>query len=113
MVFEARGRGFKWQFLTAGPDGTFSSGDEVSLGNELVLPPAKDVTLILTSEDYVYTLNVPDGRIEVAVPDMVHAIRFTSPIEGIHEFRTDPMCGLRYFHDDVLGTMRVTDTQAP
>ncbi len=107
VVVEARGRDFKWQFLTPGPDGDIASGDEELLGNELVVPPATDVILILTSEDYVYTLNVPDGRIEVAVPDMVHSIRFTSPAGGTHEFRTDPLCGLRYFHDDVLGTMRV------
>ncbi|MDG2130065.1 MAG: hypothetical protein P8K08_18850 [Fuerstiella sp.] len=107
FVIEARGRDFKWQFLTPGPDGNIASGDEQLLGNELVVPPAADIILVLTSEDYVYTLNVPDGRIEIAVPDMVHSVRFTSPAEGTHEFRTDPLCGLRYFHDDVLGTMRV------
>ena len=106
-VFEARGRDFKWQFLTPGPDGEIASGDEVSLGNELIVPAATDVVLVLTSEDYVYTLNVPDGRIEIAVPDMVHVVQFKSPAEGTHEFRTDPLCGLRYFHDDVLGTMRI------
>jgi heme/copper-type cytochrome/quinol oxidase subunit 2 len=107
VVVEARGRDFKWQFLTAGPDGKIASGDEEMLGNELVVPPAADVILVLTSEDYVYTLNVPDGRIEIAVPDMVHSVRFRSPAEGTHEFRTDPLCGLRYFHDEVLGTMRI------
>ena len=107
VVVEARGREFKWQFLTPGPDGEIASGDEELLGNELVVPPAADVILVLTSEDYVYTLNVPDGRIEIAVPDMVHSVRFRSPAEGTHEFRTDPLCGLRYFHDEVLGTMRI------
>ncbi len=108
LVFEARGREFKWQFLTTGPDGDIASGDEESLGNELIVPAATDVILVLTSEDYVYTLNVPDGRIEIAVPDMVHVVQFRSPLEGTHEFRTDPLCGLRYFHDEVLGTMRIT-----
>ncbi|MCP4171012.1 MAG: hypothetical protein GY758_09610 [Fuerstiella sp.] len=107
LVFEARGRDFKWQFLTPGPDGDIASGDEESLGNDLIVPAATDVILVLTSEDYVYTLNVPDGRIEIAVPDMVHVVQFRSPTEGTHEFRTDPLCGLRYFHDDVLGTMRI------
>ena len=112
LLFEARGRDFKWQFLSLGPDGEIGTGDEQSLGNELVVPSNASVTLFLTSEDYVYTLDVPDGRIAVAVPEMVHTIQFVSPAEGTYEFHTDPLCGLRYFHDDLLGTLRVTSSFA-
>ena len=109
ITVEARGTDFKWQFLTTGPDRKIGTGDETVLGNELVVPPQTVVTLILTSTDYVYTLNVPDGRIAAAVPDMIHQIQFQSPDSGRHEFRMDPMCGLRYFHDEVLGTMSVAE----
>jgi heme/copper-type cytochrome/quinol oxidase subunit 2 len=66
-----------------------------------------DVTLLLTSDDYVYTLTSPTGSKEIAVPKLVHTLRFQAPETGTYEFRTDPMCGLRYFHDDVQGTMQV------
>lgn len=111
LIIEARGSEFKWRFFAAGPDGKPASGDETLLGNELVLPSAAEVLLVLTSEDYVYTLNVPDGRIQAAVPQMVHTLRFVAPTSGTHEFRTDPLCGLRYFHDEVLGTMRIASSE--
>jgi len=107
IVAEARGHEFQWQFFTIGPDRKPGTGDETCLGNDLPVPPDTLVTLILTSDDYIYTLNAPDGRVAAAVPDLVHTIQFRSPSGGRHEFRTDPMCGLRYFHDDVLGTMSI------
>lgn len=112
ITVEARGTAFKWKFLTLGRDKKIATGDETVLGNELVVPANTVVTLVLTSTDYVYTLNVPDGRIAAAVPDMEHRIQFLSPSDGRHEFRTDPMCGLRYFHDEVLGTMQICGNQA-
>lgn len=113
ILVEARGHEFHWEFFTVGPDGQPGTGDEKSLGNDLPAPANTLITLILSSDDYIYTLNTPDGRIAPAVPELIHTIQFRSPPEGRHEFRTDPMCGLRYFHDDVLGTMSVLTTPGP
>lgn len=109
ITVEARGHNFKWGFFTTGPDKRPGTGDERSLGNELPVPPNAMVTLIVTSDDYIYTINAPDGQVAAAVPEMQHTLQFRAPSKGRHEFRTDPMCGLRYFHDDVLGTMIVTE----
>ncbi len=105
--FEARGKNFEWYFYTPGPDGILMTEDDVLVGNELKVVPQTQIELQLTSEDYIYTLTAPDGTKQIAVPEMVHSLSFESPDSGIYEFRTDPMCGLRYFHDDVQGTMQI------
>ncbi|MCA8997430.1 MAG: hypothetical protein KDA80_10590 [Planctomycetaceae bacterium] len=108
VEFEARGENFQWHFYGAGPDGELRTTDDVFLGNTLTVRPNTKVELDLTSKDYIYTLTSPDGAKEIAVPEMIHRISFVAPQDGDYEFRTDPLCGLRYFHDDVQGRMSVT-----
>ena len=104
---EARGVKFAWQFYHL-PDGEEPGAETaLPLGNTLRLKAGADVQLLLTSTDYVYTLTTPDGQKEIAVPDMIHRLRFTAPERGQYEFHTDPMCGWRFFHDDVQGRMEV------
>lgn len=106
-TFLARGENFKWHFFTAGEDGELMTEDDLFVGHELTLPPRSPVELTLTSVDYVYTLTSPDGEKEIAVPEMIHTLNFVAPDSGTYEFRTDPMCGLRFFHDDVQGKLLV------
>lgn len=107
MMFEARGRDFKWHFFSSGPDGKLHTKDDSEIGSDLTVPPRTRLILDLTSDDYIYTLTSPTGEKQVAVPGMVHQIAFDACESGVYEFRTDPMCGLRYFHDDVQGTLSV------
>lgn len=106
--FEARGRDFTWHFRTLGPDFLPESRDVDFDEKALKVSPRTEVHLQLTSDDYVYTLTAPDGNKEIAVPGMVHTISFVAPESGTYEFRTDPMCGLSFFHDDVQGTMEIS-----
>lgn len=103
----AVGTNFKWTFIDVGLDGVEGTVDDYNYGNTLRLPAGQQVKLNLRSTDYVYTLNVPDGRIQAVIPDLDRSIQFQMPSTGTHFFKTDPMCGLRYFHDDVLGVLEV------
>ena len=108
LTYEARGSEFQWSFAYAGADGDLGTPDDVSLGNTLLIPAGKQVELQLVSDDYIYILAAPvTGQREIAVPDMVHTLRFDSGVVNEYELISDPLCGYRFFHDEVMGNINV------
>ncbi len=108
LSFQARGSEFQWSFTYAGNDGQLDTPDDVRMGNTLLLPSEKPVELCLVSDDYIYILTAPGtGQREIAVPDMVHSLTFDSGPVGDHDLLSDPMCGYRAFHDEVMGRVSV------
>lgn len=106
-VVRVVGTDFQWAFYDVGQDAAADTEDDVSLGNKLLLKPSQIVQLEIESTDYVYTLNLPGHPVVAVVPDLPVSVTFQAPDEGRFELLTDPMCGLRYFHDDVLGVIEV------
>ena len=112
LAYEARGSEFKWSFAYAGGDGELGTPDDVPLGNDMLVPAGKPVELRLLSDDYIYILAAPDtGAREIAIPDMVHTLRFNSGPPGEHELLSDPLCGFRFYHDEVMGRINVVSEE--
>lgn len=108
LVFEARGTEFRWAFAYAGADGDLGTHDDVLLGNTLLVPSDREIELRLTSDDYIYILSAPGmGQREIAVPEMTHTLRFNSGPVDEHQLVSDPLCGFRFFHDEIMGRVSV------
>ena len=113
VPIEARGRRFHWSFRYPGLDRQLGTPDDVVVERNLRLPSGHSVELSLESEDYVYSLSCPSlGLKEIAVPDLTHVIRFETDVPGSHALVTDPMCGWRPFHDDLMGQIIVEPIEA-
>ena len=102
------GHDFFWRFRFPGPDGEFNTEDDVSVANELHLPTERDVVFLMTSDDYVYTMAIPDlGLRQIAVPELTFPLAFRVAEERSFEITADPLCGVRLFHGEGMGTIIV------
>jgi cytochrome c oxidase subunit 2 len=108
LVVHAIGSEFRWTFRLPGDDGHLNTADDILSRDELHVPVGKQVELHLTSTDYIYMFNVPSLHVrEAAVPELIFNVSFQPTTSGTHDIITDPMCGVRYFHDDVMGRVFV------
>lgn len=108
IQIQAVGHDFFWHFRFPGPDGEFNTKDDVSVANELHLPTERDVVFLVTSEDYVYTMAIPDlGLRQIAVPELTFPLAFRVAEERSFEIKADPLCGVRLFHGEGMGTVIV------
>ena len=104
LVVQATANEFRWTFRLPGDDGNMNTEDDILSRDELHVPVGKQVELQLTSTDYIYIFNVPSLDVrEAAVPGLMFNVSFKPNTSGTHNIMTDPMCGVRYFHDDVMG----------
>ena len=109
VTVEAIGREFVWWFRYPGADGIRNTSDDIELRRQLLLPSDVDVTLELKSEDYIYSMSLPDRNLkEIAVPDLHFELSFRTKPSEEFDLLVDPMCGFRFFHDDVMGHVSVT-----
>ncbi len=110
VTVRAMGRNFQWHFTYPGPDSTIDTADDVFAERTLYLPPNVDVELLVNSDDYVYTLSLPDyGVKEIAVPDLTHTLRFHTTTSAEIDVRVDPLCGFRFYHDEIMGRIVIKD----
>ena len=80
--------------------------DDIRARRDVHLPENTKVRLRLTSDDYLYTLSLPDWNLkEIAVPDLVFQLEFQTDRFGRFDLRGDQMCG--YAHADLLGQLVV------
>ncbi len=105
---EAHGMDMKWQFFEIVAADEFRTRQRRPLGTVLEIQLGDRVDVDVTSADYIYVLSLPDGQRQIGVPDMIHRVTFSADQPGSFELRADPMCGLRFFHDEVQGIIRVT-----
>ncbi|MBQ17922.1 MAG: hypothetical protein CMJ65_12435 [Planctomycetaceae bacterium] len=107
------GSRFQWSFRFPGQDGRFGTSDDLVSSRHLHLPQGQVVDLQLTSTDYIYTLSLPGLQLEeIAVPELVHTLRLEAQRNGVYRLLSDPMCAVRFSHDDEMGQVRVEDPGA-
>ncbi len=104
VTAEVIGREFQWWFRYPGSDGRLGTRDDIESERFLMLPPGVDVTLLVTSDDYVYTLTLPGYDLkQIAVPGLIHELHFRTHATGTFDLLVDPLCGFRYYHDELMG----------
>ncbi len=107
------GRDFYWRFRFPGPDQKFNTKDDASVERELHLPADRDVVFMVTSDDYIYTMAIPDLDIrQIAVPELTFPLRLRVSEQRSFEITTDPLCGVRLLHDDDMGKITVQSADA-
>jgi heme/copper-type cytochrome/quinol oxidase subunit 2 len=108
VTVQAIGREFEWWFRYPGPDAVLGRKDDVETKRELVLPPRVEAQLLLTSDDYVYSMTLPGyAAKEIAVPEMTHEIAFRTGDEESFDLPVDPLCAVRLWHNDVMGRVTI------
>tara|TARA_B100000029_G_scaffold192704_1_gene190783 strand:+ start:1176 stop:1691 length:516 start_codon:yes stop_codon:yes gene_type:complete len=107
------GSRFEWSFRFPGADGRFGTEDDLVSHRQLHLPRGRAVDLKLTSTDFIYTLSLPEMELkEIAVPELVHTMRIDAQQVGSYRLLSDPMCAVRFSHDEEMGRMEVEDAEA-
>ena len=107
------GHEFFWRFRFPGPDQKFNTNDDASVEKELHLPVDRDVVFQVTSDDYVYTMAISDlGLRQIAVPELTFPLKFRVTEERSFEISADPLCGVRWLHDDYMGKVTVQSESA-
>lgn len=110
LVAMATGREFQWQFTYPGPDAALGTDDDVHSEKVLYLPPKHEVLLSLQSEDYIYTLTLPEHNLkEIAVPSLTFTMRFRTSSNATLDLLVDPLCSFRFYHDKLMGQIIVQD----
>lgn len=105
---QAIGREFVWWFRYPGADGVLGTEDDLEEERLLVLPPNVDARILLTSEDFIYTMTLPGyADREIAVPEMFHEIAFHTRDADRFDLLVDPLCSFRFYHDDVMGNVQI------
>ena len=108
VIVQVTGHDFQWSFRYPGADGKLGTPDDVRLNRLLILPPNVDVTLLLTSEDYIYLFSLPPyGLREIAVPDLTHKLLCHTTTVKEFDLMVDPLCGFRFYHDEVMGHVSI------
>ena len=103
---EITGKDYEWHIVYPGQDGILYTSDDIFDQQNLNLPVATDVELILKSQDYLYFLEIPHFRqINMAVSDQIHHIRFQPMDTGTYDLRGSQMCA--YTHEKLLGKVHV------
>ena len=110
---EVTGSRFEWSFRYPGRDGRFGTDDDLVSARHLHLPRGCTVDLKLTSTDYIYTLSLPELQLEeIAVPELVHILRVDAARAGSYQLLSDPMCAVRFSHDEEMGRLEIEDDSA-
>ena len=113
LVVEATGHEFLWNFRYPGADGEFDTADDVRVEQVLHLPMGTDVVLRLRSDDYVYTLSIPELKLrEIAVPELLFTLKFRTTQAGTYDVIADPLCAVRWLHDDDMGRVVIESREA-
>lgn len=106
LTIEMTAHNFQWHSRYAGEDGQLGTTDDAQVAQVLHAPVGADVEFMLKSQDYVYSLEVPQaGRAEIAVPDLTFSLQFTVDQIGTFELPGNQLCG--YTHPDLMGTLVV------
>ena len=93
-------RDYGWTYRFAGSDGAMNTSDDLTSENELHLPCGREIELLVQSEDYVCTFDVPGSRPTMTLDTTSGPTRLTAGI------------GLRCAIDSTSNERRVT-SRAP
>lgn len=111
FTLRVTGRDFHWEILYPGPDGVLDTPDDVMRQRHLHLPAHRAIAIDLRSDDYVYSLHLPDLEVtELAVPGKPYLLQFETENPGNYRLMGSQMCG--YTHPELLGNLVVHETNA-
>lgn len=106
LVVGVTGRDYRYHFQYPGVDQHLHSADDRHGVQNLHVPHGARVHLELTSDDYVYLLEIPELDIyEVLAPGLKFSVQFDPPSQGSYELLGSQMCG--YDHEELLGKLIV------
>ncbi len=111
LTLRITGGDFRWHILYPGPDGLLDTPDDVMAQRHLHLPARRAIAIDLRSDDYVYSLHLPDREVtELAVPGKPYLLQFETENPGHYRLLGSQMCG--YTHPELLGDLVVHETNA-
>ena len=100
------GRDFRWFIVHPGPDGLLDTPDDITDQRHLHLPANRAIAIDLRSDDYVYSLHLPDLEVtELAVPGKPYLLQFQTENPGHYRLMGSQLCG--YTHPELLGDLVV------
>lgn len=112
-VFEIglRGEGYVWEISYPGEDGKLGTGDDRKKTGDIGVPAQTKIVLHITSGDYIYEFNLSSLQLsQMAVPDLVFPLEFTSGSPRRIPFLGDQMCG--FSHSTLNGDVLVLESEA-
>lgn len=88
-------RQFEWNATYPGRDGAVGTGDDHTARNSLDIPVDQPVRLVLTSEDVIHSLFLPEMRVKQdVVPGMEMIVWFEATEPGEYPIGCAELCGL-------------------
>lgn len=100
------GEKMEWHVRHAGSDECLDTADDILSEHDLHLPADRQVKVLLTSRDLLYTIAIPRHQIhEIAVPEVEFALNLPVDVPGEYRFRGDQMCGFQ--HERLFGRIVV------
>jgi len=87
---ELNARQWAWQARYAGPDGLFTTADDIVTLNDIRVPVDTPVAIQLTSSDVIHALYIPNLRVKIdAVPGTVSPVWFEVDKERLAQARSN------------------------
>ena len=106
LTLRITGSDFRWHIVYPGPDGLLDTPDDVATQRHLHLPAHRAIAIDLRSDDYVYSLHLPDLDVtELAVPGKPYLLQFDTENPGHYRLMGSQLCG--YTHPELLGDLVV------
>ena len=100
------GQNFRWHIRYPGPDRSLDTDDDLIGQRHLHLPSESEIRLELCSDDYVYSMYLPEYElVEIAFPGHPFLVELTTESPGTSRLMGSQMCG--YTHDELLGDLVV------
>ena len=91
---EITGSDYRWHVRYPDGDGQIAEQGSGPIVRDIHVPCQTDVVFVLTSNDYVYTLALPQyGLKEIAVPKLEFRMEFHPLVAGRFPLEGDELCG--------------------
>ena len=106
FVVQAVASQFNWQFIYPGADDKFGTEDDLTTDNELHIPVAKPIHVILKSKDVIHSFFLPHFRLKQdALPGREIPLWFEATTIGQYEIPCAELCG--FGHSGMKGLLIV------
>jgi cytochrome c oxidase subunit 2 len=97
---------FNWEVHYPGPDGKLGTEDDIKFDNEIHVPVAKPVELVLAAKDVIHSVYLPNLRFKQdAVPGREIRAWFEATKPGKYEMPCAELCG--FGHSGMKGWLYV------
>lgn len=108
-----RGRDYQWHFEYAGADGQHGTEDDFNSPHDLHLITGADVDVTITTDDFIYAVVMPglDQR-HIVIPGQDVRWKWQPYEVGVYDILADPLCSVRFFHEERMGRVVVQTPQA-